>query len=157
MTLHIKMLDEIDKKILYELQINSKRTTSQLAKVINAPRTTIHNRIKKLERTGVIRKYKAIVEPKKVGRPITVFINIVISSKKMPMSIVERLKKNDLFEEIYIVSGPIDIVVKTHLRNLEELSKLALAVGGLRSWEGVERTESMIVISTAKENGVILP
>ena len=152
------MLDEIDKKLLNELQINSNRSAMQLSKAINAPRTTVNNRIKKLQQEGYIKGYKAIVNPKKLGKGITVLIHIVITSKKAASLVAEKLKKLPQTEEVYILSGQYDMMAKVRLKDTEELSRFIYdEVKGLRSWEGIERTESMIVLDTIKEHGIIDP
>ena len=67
-----------------------------------------------------------------------------------------RLKKDGKVEEVYIMAGQFDIIAKARLKDNEELSEFIFGKEkGLRSWPSVERTESMIVLDTMKENGVI--
>ena len=148
-------MDDTDKKILNELQENSNRRVSELSKTLHLPRTTVHNRTQKLEKSGVIERYKAILNMRKIGKPVTVLVNIIITSKENAYEIAERLKKRDNVEEVYVTAGQFDIVVKVRLKDNEELSEFIFGKTGLRSWPSVERTESMIVLQTLKENGVI--
>ena len=62
------MLDEIDKKVLNELQENAKQKTYQLSKKLNIPRTTIHHRIKKLEEKQIILGYYTIFDFSKIDK-----------------------------------------------------------------------------------------
>jgi Lrp/AsnC family leucine-responsive transcriptional regulator len=152
------MLDNIDMAILRELQSDCKKTTHQLAKVLNIPRTTIHNRIKKLEDKKIIKKYKAVVDSAKIGKRVTAIIHIVVSREQSAKEIIDRLAKSNMVLEAYIVAGQFDIIVKVVVKDTQELSSLMYSAdSGLRSWKGVERSESMIVLETAKEEGIIEP
>ena len=72
-------MDEIDKKILNELQTNSGRKISELASLLNLPRTTVHNRIRKLQDDKTIIRQKAVLDMKKIGKPICALVQIVIT------------------------------------------------------------------------------
>lgn len=149
------MLNHKDFRILAELEKNSGQKISILAKRLGMPRSSLHARIKRLEREGVIRTYKAVLDNEKTGMPLTVMVHIVITSKQNAKDIADRLKKMHNVEEIYIVAGPFDIIIKIRLKNTNELAKFIFGETGLRSWQGVERTESMIVLSAEKEYGLL--
>ncbi|MBW2963913.1 Lrp/AsnC family transcriptional regulator, partial [Candidatus Woesearchaeota archaeon] len=72
------MLDKKDLRILDELKADAKLTTGQIAKKLNIPVTTVHNRIKKLEKLGVVEGYTAKVDYKKLGKPITAYIMMTV-------------------------------------------------------------------------------
>ncbi len=150
-------MDDIDKKILNELQINSNRTVSELAKTLNLPRTTVNNRVNKFEKEGIILNYKAIIDMKKINLPVTALVHIVITSNESVHDIAQKLKKRACVEEVYVTAGQYDIIAKVRLKNNEELSTFIFdSKTGLRSWKSIERTDSMIVLETVKENGEIL-
>src|SRR3989338_651386 len=149
-------MDDIERKILNELQINSDRSVTQLSKVLRLPRTTIHNRILKLKKQGVIERFKAILDMKKIGKPVTVLVHLVITSRESASEIAARLKKMHNVEDVYITAGQFDIVLKVRFESNEELSKFIFdSKIGLRSWPSVERTDSMIVLEKVKESGNI--
>ena len=149
------MLDKIDKDILRELQVDAKQKTYQLSKKLNIPRTTIHNRIRKLEKEGVIKNYKAIVDPKKLNKKLTVLIGIVTGLEAGSREVASKLAKIPHVEEVYIISGQFDILVKVRLRDTDELAKLIFSLeSGLRSLHGITKTESMIVLGTENEDGI---
>ncbi len=149
------MLDKIDRKILEELQQNADRKIWELEKKLNIPRTTIHNRIQKLKREQVIRKIKAVVDREKLGRPLTVLVHLVITSKDSAHDIANKLKRLPEVEEVYILAGQFDIMAKVNLMGTKELGKFIFdQKAGLRSWPGIERTESMVVLD-GFEDGVI--
>jgi DNA-binding Lrp family transcriptional regulator len=145
-------MDHIDTAILGELEINSNRKFHQLAKILNIPRSTLHNRIKKLEKTGVIKTYKAILNYDKLDKTVTAFVNIVITSEQSAEEVADRIKHLPSVEEVHIVTGQFDLIAKVRFKNTQELGTFIFDKhAGLRSFDGVERTESMIVLNTKKE------
>lgn len=152
------MLDKIDNRLLIELQKDSSKKIYQLVKSLNLPRSTIHNRIKRLEKNGFIIGYKAIIDHRKIGKSTTVLLHIVIGAKYNVNEVLEKLKRIEEVEEIFLVAGQFDIIAKMRVRNTGDLSKIVFdQETGIRSWTGIDRTESMIVLDEIKENGVIYP
>lgn len=149
------MLNLKNMRLLSELARNSNQRVSELSKKLNMPRSTVHSRIKKLEKEGIIRTYKAILDYEKLGKPVTALVHITISSKQSAKDITEKLKKMNSVEDIFVVAGGSDIVAKVRFKNTKEIGKFIFgSETGLRSWPGVERTESMIVLETEKEYGL---
>ena len=72
-------MDKKDKLIVEQLQVNADLRIHQMEKEVMLPRSTIHHRIQKLKREGVITKIKAVVDPDKIGLPVCVLIHIVVS------------------------------------------------------------------------------
>ena len=146
-------LDDIDKKILEKLEDNSKKKFFQIAKEIGVSSSTVFNRIKRLEEKKVIYKYKAVVDHKKLGKNVTAIIHIV--TEKLPaFEVAQRLSEKARVEEVYAVSGEFDIIAKLRFKDTEELGKFVYdEKDGLKTWKGVQRTESMIVLKSFKENG----
>ena len=71
-------LDEKDRKIITALLENSRQTTGRMSKKLNLPITTIHNRIKKLLREGVIRNFTINLDYKKLGKPIFAHVGVIV-------------------------------------------------------------------------------
>jgi DNA-binding Lrp family transcriptional regulator len=152
------MLDKIDKILLEEMQIDAERKVHQLSKKLNITRTTVHNRIKKLEKEGYIKYYKAVVDAAKLGRPLSVLIGIVTGEEVGSIEISNQLKKIPNVESVYIVAGQYDLLIKVVLKDTSELASLIFGVEkSLRTTHGITKTESMIVLETVKEFGLINP
>lgn len=150
------MIDTTDMEILRELEKNSKRKIHQLATVLRYPRSTIHNRIRRMEELGIIKTYKAIVDHSKIGRPVTSFVHIVITSKQSAHGISEKLKNLPFVEEVHVVAGQYDIIAKVRFKDTNDLGKFIFdAENGLRTMTGIDRTETMIVVNTEKEYGLV--
>jgi len=148
-------LDTIDLRLLKELRRNCKQRISRLSSKLAVPRSTLHNRMKKLERIGVIRRYIAIPNFEKIGLPLTAYVHIVITSRESADEIARRLAAMPNVEEVAIVTGQFDIIAKVRFKNTKELGEFIFGKKrGLRSWNGVERTETMVALSTVKEYGL---
>jgi DNA-binding Lrp family transcriptional regulator len=149
-------MDKKDKIILEQLQTNADLKIHQLERAVMLPRSTIHHRIQKLKREKVVTKIKAVVDPDKIGLSVCVLIHIVVSFKQGVHGIAERLSKLTNVEEVYITAGVFDIVAKVRFKDNRSLSTFIFDdKKGIKSWDGVERTESMICLETIKENGIL--
>lgn len=142
-------IDKKDERILELLQENSKLTTSQISKRTAIPITTVHNRIKKLEKLGIIKNYTLNLNYKRLGFDITAFILVTVtytlpSGEKIKQENVAQAIKKIGAEEVYIVTGGTDIIVKVRAHNVEELNDFVTKK--LRSIEGIDKTQTMIVL-----------
>jgi DNA-binding Lrp family transcriptional regulator len=150
------MLDKIDKILLEELQTDAKKKVHQLSKKLNIPRTTVHNRIKKLEKEGYIKYYKAVVDAQKIGRPLTVLIGVIVGEEVGSKEIAKQIKNLPQVEDVYIVAGQYDLIIKVRLKDTNELASMIFGVEkSLRTTRGITKTESMLVLETSKEYGVL--
>jgi len=149
------LLDQIDRIILEKLQENSKKKIFEIAREIKIPTSTVFNRIKKLENKKIILNYTAIVDHKKLDRGVTAMVSIV-TEKLSAFDIAEKLSKKGVVEEVYAVSGRFDIIAKIRFKNNEEIGKFIYdPKNGLKTWDGVQKTESIMVLKHFKENGTL--
>lgn len=145
-------MDAKDEKILELLKKDSKLAVWQIAKKVCMPVTTVHNRIKKLEKDGVIKAYTLTFDYAKLGKPITSFILVNIaymlpSGKKIRQEDVAKdIKKQASVEEVSIMTGTADILVKLRVHDINELNDFV--VNRLRSIDGISNTQTMIVLSS---------
>ncbi len=114
-------LDETDKKLLGLLQNNAKMTTKQLAHHLNLSTTPVFERIKRLERTGVIEKYVAIINKEKVGKELVAFCNV--SLKQHSHDVIrefesEIAKLNEVIE-CHHIAGMFDYTLKVITQNMD--------------------------------------
>lgn len=140
-------MDEKDERILDILKEDSSLSTQQISKKISIPITTVHNRIKKLKKEGVIEKYTIDINPKKVGKTISAYILIIVDyryTKQSQHEMAKKLKSKDFVEEIAIVTGSTDMIAKVRVKNMDELNKFVISY--LRMLEGIERTETLVIL-----------
>ena len=146
------IMDEIDEKILNLLVENSKQTTSRISKKTAIPITTVHNRIKKLEKEGIIKSYTLNIDHNKIGKPLTAYILITVNyelkdgTKVKQENIAKNIKKLNEVEEVHIVTGGTDIIIKTRFSDIKQMN--TFIIDKLRSIQGIDKTQTMMVLSS---------
>lgn len=142
-------LDAKSKQVLEALMADSNRTTRQLSKYLAIPATTVHNHKRKLEEEGVIQKYVAIPDYKKIDRSIHAYILISIkydsSQEAVSQEEVARQIKALGASSVSIVAGDTDIIAQVRVGSIDELN--AFITQRLRGLAGVERTKTLISLS----------
>lgn len=115
-------MDSIDKKLLGLLQEDTKKTTKELSMVLNLSVTAVYERIKKLEREGVISKYVAILDRNKVEKAFVVFchIKLIQHTKDFLTTFESEVVKLDEVLECFHVSGDYDYILKVHVKDMDE-------------------------------------
>jgi len=118
----IKPLDEIDKKLLNILQTNSRITIRELSEKLHLSTTPIHERIKKLEKSGYIKQYLTQINPKLIGKKLIVYISVSLNehSKIAIEDFETQMAKLDEVMECYYISGNSDFLLKVHCNDMED-------------------------------------
>ena len=142
----VKNIDDKDKEILVELMKDGKARIKKIGKRLGLPMSTVHHHILKMEKDGVIARYAAIPDYKKLGLPILayIFVNIdynKISSQEETAREIRHIK-NVL--EVNIISGEIDIIVKVRTKDVDELSDVVIKK--MRNIKGVAKTVTSVVM-----------
>ncbi|MFT5723276.1 MAG: Lrp/AsnC family leucine-responsive transcriptional regulator [Bacteroidia bacterium] len=116
------LVDELDLKILKLLQSDAKLTAKNLGDKIALSQTPVYERIKRLERNGVIKKYVALLEPEKLDKGLVVFMNITISEHRIGSreEVIEKIQKLDEVSELYHTSGQYDFVAKIRVAKVSD-------------------------------------
>lgn len=114
-------LDDTDKKLLSLLQRNAKMTTKQLAHHLNLSTTPVFERIKRLERTGVIEKYVAIINKEKVGKELVAFCNVSLKqhSHDVIREFESEIAKLPEVIECHHIAGMFDYTLKVITQNMD--------------------------------------
>jgi Lrp/AsnC family leucine-responsive transcriptional regulator len=145
----LSLIDPIDLKILFILQNHGRSRLADIADEVELSAPAVMERVKKLEATGVITGYQALIDAKKVGKDITAFIGVSIGNQRdIDKFAVQMLRNADVLE-CHHVTGDESFILKVKSANTTSLEKL---LGEIRSVEGVTRTVTRVVLSTAKEN-----
>jgi len=146
-------IDEIDRKILYELTTDCRISYRQLAKRVKVSIGTALNRIRRLEKIGVIRGYSAIVDQERIGYQLTGIAEITVSKGKL-LDMENAISKLPNTCAVYDVTGLTDAIVIAKFHNREELSRFTKL---LLSMPFVDRTNTRVVLTTIKEDFRINP
>ncbi len=143
-------LDDKDKKILAVLHDHADYPTRMIAKATALPITTVHNRIQKLKKSGIIRKYTVELDNSKTGRNFVAYVLVSASLEllkqkhKTQYDMINEIKKFYFVERVDVVTGGTDLVVIMRVSDVTEFDKCLLTK--LQQVEGVEKTQSLIVI-----------
>lgn len=144
-------LDKKDLAILDELKVDSKLPIKKIAAKVKVPITTVHNRIKKMEREGVIKNYTVKVDSRLLGKSMAAYILITVDYKLLKQinstqyELAKRVKANPLVEEASMVTGATDIMIKVRVADIEQLSDFVTKL--LRNVDGVEKTQTAVILT----------
>ena len=145
------MFDKKDKIILNELKKNARNSTKTIASNVNIPRVTVHDRIQKMVDRGIIKSFTAVPDYDKIGLPVKVFIfvSFLPNPNVSQRELAKRIAKLPDVQEVHILSGEYDLLLKIRGKSLEEIGKLV--VDKLRQLKGVGRTLTCACFETVKE------
>jgi|TARA_B110000259_G_scaffold38665_1_gene44100 Lrp/AsnC family leucine-responsive transcriptional regulator len=148
-------MDEYDMKILDFLQIDAKLTAKELASKLSLSQTPIYERIKKLEKSGAIKGYVAILNANVVNKNLIVFMNITIKEHgnvKRNKFIKDISKLKDV-SELYHTSGAYDFLAKVRFSNVREYRDFL--VNHIAQQENISDIDSQIVLEEIKASTYI--
>ena len=148
-------MDSIDKKLLKLLQTDSKKTTKELSVKLNLSVTAVYERIKKLEREGIIQNYVALINRSKVNKGFIVFCHIKLSqhTREFLTKFENQVVKLTEILECHHVSGDYDYILKIAVKDMEEYREFL--VTKLTTLEHIGSTHSTFMISEVKNTTVI--
>ena len=145
-----EIIDKNDMKILEILKEDSSLSTHKISKKTLIPVTTVNNRIKKLRSNGVIKKYTIEIDKSKLGFNLLAYIFINLSNTELKASgmkvddLIKMIRKNPFIESVEHVTGNIDLVLKMHVKSIDELNDYV--VNTLSNHKGVEKTNTLFVL-----------
>lgn len=139
-------IDALDKKILKILQGSSRLTNAELADKVGLSASACHRRIKSLEEQGYIRDYATLLDPNKVGYPISVLLEVTLSqhSKEGLQAFERDVVRIPQVMECYFVAGDIDYHLRVVVRSTEDYERLYL--DKLAVLPNVQRIKSMFAM-----------
>ncbi|ALX84444.1 winged helix-turn-helix transcriptional regulator [Achromobacter xylosoxidans] len=144
-------LDRIDLKILDILQREGRISVTELAERVSLSATPCSDRIKRMEREGVISGYHARVNPAALGKNLLVFLEIKLSAKSG--DVFDKVKKELLYVpevmECHLVSGDFDYLVKARLTEMNEYRRLLGEI--LKRLPASAESRSYVVMEEIKE------
>ena len=149
-------LNNIDKKILTELQIDASQSLEDIAKKVGASKTPVWNRIKKLRKIGIIKNHTVILDPDKLGLEACFFVLVRTSEheKDWQDSFLNALLSREEVLEAHRLAGDIDYILKVRVRNAKAYDEFYQAlisevkifnVTALLSMEEIKSTQRLSV------------
>jgi len=144
-------LDRIDHKILDVLQREGRISNTELAQRVGLSMSPCAERVRRLERAGIISGYHARVDPVALGRPLLVFVEITLSSKSADVfqKVRDELLLMPEVQECHLVAGSFDYLVKARLAGMDEYRNLLGAL--LKKLPVPAQSQSYVVMESVKE------
>ena len=148
-------MDSIDKKLLHLLQTDAKKTTKELALKLNLSVTAVYERIKKLEREGIIEKYVALINRLKVEKGFVVFchLKLIQHTREFVTTFEKEITQLKEVIECHHVGGDYDYILKIVVKDMEEYREFL--VNKLTTLQHIGSTHSTFMISEVKNTTVI--
>jgi Lrp/AsnC family leucine-responsive transcriptional regulator len=148
--------DETDKKLLLFLQEDAKQTTKELSHKLGLSVTAVYERIRKLENTGVISKYVAILDRNKIHRNFIVLCHIKLAQHKKEYVLQFEKEVMNLEEvtECFHVSGDYDYILKIGVKDMEDYRNFMLTK--LTTLQHIASTHIYFMISEVKNTTAIV-
>ena len=140
-------LDQIDRDILNILQLQGRSSASHIADKISMSVPAVTDRIKKLQESGVIMGFSALLDHRKVGLDISAFITVISESSSHYSDVVLQANKTPEIVQCFTTTGNGSHVLLAITENTTSLEKLLRIIQG---WPGVMRTETQMVLSSYK-------
>jgi len=146
-----KSLSKIDRKILRELQNNGRLSYAELARRVGLTTTPCMERVRRMERDGVIHGYSAVLNPEHLEAGLVVFVQIRLSRKSPDIfaEFTEAALGLDAVQECHLVSGNFDYLIKARVANMGAYRELLGDT--LLNLPGVQESTSYVVMEQVKE------
>ena len=149
-------LDAKDTAILTLVQKDCKLTAREIARRINSPITTVFAKIKRMETLGIIKEYRAILDPNKLDKSTAAFILASVTYEarngEQPFSQRDRAAEIAKFpevQEVHIITGDWDLLIKLRADSVNSIGQFV--IDKLRFVKGIQKTLTCMVFDTVKE------
>lgn len=145
-------LDAYDKKILRLLQQDNKMSQRSLAEQVNLSASAVNRRIANLEALGVIMRNTSIVDPIKLGRSITIIVEVKIEKDRLDLIDEDKKRFSNCpqVQQVYYVTGDFDFLLVMNVRDMGEYEQLSREL--FFKPENIKGFKTIIVMQNAKQN-----
>src|SRR5262245_15261605 len=146
-------LDGTDRRILGLVQKDASLAQAEIARRVGLSTAAVHERLKKLEAAGVLKRWTAVVDPLALGAQVCAFIEIFFEHPRFEKGFIERVRKLDAVQECHHITGEFSLLLKVRVADMPALQELLLEQ--LSGHEGVRQTRTVMVLSTVKEDSFV--
>lgn len=146
-------MDEIDRNLVVALQIDGSAGLAELAKVAGLSVSATAERVKRLEERGVIRGWRADLDPAAAGCPLVVHMLVRVGAGRDDAAFRKAMRRAEAVLECHAITGDWTYLLKVRLGDLAALD--AFVNEELRVLAGVQRVETLLAIATVKETSIL--
>ncbi|MEL7524813.1 MAG: Lrp/AsnC family transcriptional regulator [Pseudomonadota bacterium] len=147
--------DGFDLKLLTALQENAALTNADLGDLIGLSASQVSRRRQKLEEAGVIRRYRAALDPEALGLTVTAYVGVTLGahSRENARKFRNMVTAMPEVQEAYTLTGDVDYMLKIVVRDLKKLSRIIN--DDLLPQEAVQHVKSSIAMETLKDDNLL--
>lgn len=152
----INLIDKTDIAILKVLQQNAKATVKEIAQKVHLSTTPVHERIKRLEQSGIIKQYATLLDHSKVNKGLMVicYVSLKQHDKKEGAKFIKSILSFSEVIECYSISGEFDFMLKVVAESME--TYYDFHVNKLSQAENIGHVQSVFVMGVVKDTHVLL-
>ena len=151
----VVVIDAIDRKIIDLLQGNARLSNAEMAEAVGLTISSVHERVKKMERKGIIKGYVAVTDPEKLGKPLLAFVRLTVETHEGYRNDIQKLCESEPdILECHNVAGEDCYVLKVRAAGPKQLEKLLVAI---KNTSEASKSVTNIVLSTYKESSRVEP
>ena len=143
------MIDALDRKILGIVQQDAGQSQTDIGRRLGVPVSTINERLKRLHKSGIIRKTVSLVDPDLVGKGTTAFIFVQLQPTEDRSGFFDGINGDPDIVECHHVTGGWNYLLKVRVPTAKAVNRILNERLGAAS--GVVRTETMFALSSDKE------
>ena len=147
-------MDQIDVKILRCLTKDARMNATQISPQVNLSVSAVIERMKKLEASGLIRGYTAVVDERLAGYDVQALISIRLEHPKYNQEFARQIQAHECVVECYYITGDFDYHARICAGSMEELTKV---LQDIKQIPGVSLTRTYVVLETTKQNMSVIP
>jgi Lrp/AsnC family transcriptional regulator, leucine-responsive regulatory protein len=142
------VIDAVDEQLISLLRANGRASYAELARQVGLSAPSVHERVGKLEASGVITGYRAVVDPASVGLGVTALVGVIESDSVDDTGLEQAMAQLPSVEDCWRVAGSEGYVLKVRVSDIAALEDTISALNRIR---GVARTRTTVVLSTKWE------
>lgn len=135
-------LDTFDRQILKKLEEDGKKPYSQVALELGISNTMVHQRVQRLRKTGILKRYSIEIDEKKLGFEWGAFTGVILHDGSDTDEVIAELEKIPEVTECYHISGTYTLFIRVVARNNEHMRQLLYQK--IEDISGIQKTESMV-------------
>ena len=147
-------MDHIDSKILRCLTKDARMNASQISQRVNLSISAVIERMKKMEASGLIRGYTAVIDEKMAGFNVQAMISIRLEHPKYNQEFNRQMCNHDRVMECFYITGDFDYIARIGVSSTEELTKV---LHDIKQIPGVSLTRTYVVLDNIKQSTSVIP
>ena len=149
-----QIMDKIDIQILECLTEDARMNASQISANVNLSVSAVIERMKKLENSGLIRGYTALIDERIAGYDVQAMISLRLEHPKYNKLFAQAMLDHPCVTECFYITGDFDYVARVSTGSTEELTKV---LNDIKEMPGVSLTRTYVVLDNIKQGGAVLP